>query len=123
MGVDLSLLPFDCDHGTSFSFSHTLLELERRRELWDPIYSMETESGEPAPENFTSYRGDPGADGEHGYGKTTKTPYGDRIRFVSAFLLCKLKDHEAVRDNWKNRAIWAYLAELPPETKVALYWH
>lgn len=37
--------------------------------------------------------------------------------------LVTLRDSEEVQDNAKNRAIWAYLAETPPDWPIVLYWH
>lgn len=118
MGVDLRLLPFDGDH-----FSQTMLDCERRRELWEPIGKIEKKVGRDVPENFNSFCGkDDGYDGTC-YGRTLITPYGGKLKYVTAKDLTKLAKHEAVLDNEKNRAIWAYLACVSPGTKVALYWH
>lgn len=118
MGVDLRLLPFDCDRG-EFAYSHTILDCERRRSLWTAVEKL---PATPVPKGFTSFVGDR-PDGESGYGVTAETPYGEPLMATTAGQLLILKDHEGVIDNHKNRAIWAYLAELPPETRVALYWH
>lgn len=123
MGVDLTLLVVT---GTrEFGFSHTLLQLERRRELWDPIAEIEKAHGQPAPTNFASYVAripDGEWKDESGYGKVEKTPYGDPVRMVPASALLALRDHRGVKDNPANRATWAYLAELPGATWIALWW-
>lgn len=115
MGFDLRMLPFDYDQG-SFGFSYAILSLERRRELWGPIGEIENQYGVDVPEHFSSY-------GEHGYGRTTTTPYGNKLKCVPVEKLVPLSTHEAVTDNLTNLAIWAYLSHLPNGTKVALYWH
>lgn len=122
MGVDLRLLPIDGDHGTVVNFSHNVLSLERRRELWEPIAEIEKAHGRDVPENFDSFIGRR-ADGETGYGRTIESPYGTPVRYVRAADLLPLAEHEAVTDNPKNHAAWAYLAALPADYKVALYWH
>ena len=122
MGVDLRLLPYDADWGTG-AFSHTILSCERRRELWEDIAKL------PAlpvdAKNFTCFASrkidDP--DAEDGYGRVYRDPYGEPMQYVTAQSLCRLSRKRAVRDNHTNRAIWAYLAQLPRQTKVALYWH
>lgn len=119
MGVDLTLLPFDAD--TSIYFSHTVLSLERRRALWDPIAEIEKRNGRDVPENFTTYLGQ-GDDGDPAYGNTQQTPYDTALKYVLVQDLLPVSDHECVTDNYKNRAIWAYLSCLPADTKVALYW-
>ncbi len=124
MGVDLTLLPLDCDYPTeddrpAFQFSHSMLRTERRRELWPLIEKLE--QGEVSP-GFTSFMGT-GPDGEHGYGKTVETAYGSPVKWATAGNLAKLATNHAVTNDAKNRAVWAYLSALDPDTKVALYWH
>lgn len=111
MGVDLTLLPLDYennDSGTAFSRLH----LERRRELWDDIEKLPKK---PIG-SVTGYMGDE-------FGRQTEDCYGGGLKWVHAKELLPLKDHEAVQDNDTNRAIWAYLAALRPDTKIVLYWH
>ena len=121
MGLDLRLLPFDADI-EELSFSHTILDCLRRGELFDEILKIEEEHGLAVPDRFASFVGH-GKDGEPCYGVTVTTPYGEPLLYTTAASLLTLKDREGVTDNYQNRAIWAYLAELPPATKVALYWH
>lgn len=119
MGLDLTLLPFDCDQG-NFCFSHTMLDCERRRDLFEAIMKMLKET--PVPDGFMSFRGRT-QEGDTSYGVTTTTPYGAPLGWVPAGDLVNLGVHIGVLDNHLNRAIWAYLRELPKETKVALFWH
>ena len=51
MGLDLALLPFDCDT-PSLAFSHTILQCERRRELWPLVEDLPSEK---VPRGFTCY--------------------------------------------------------------------
>jgi hypothetical protein len=122
MGVDLRLLPFEADNAGGISFSHSILSLERRRELWDPIAKIEAAHGHDVPDGFCSFLSR-GKDGDTCYGRTTTTPYGSRLKYVTAGDLKQLANHPAVTDNHINQAIWAYLACLPDSTKIALYWH
>lgn len=119
MGLDLRLLPFDCDQG-DFCFSHTMLSCERRRDLFDAIQDTLKET--PVPDTFISFQGRD-EDGDTRYGKTSTTPYGDPLGWVTASDLLGFRRHVGVLDNYQNRAIWAYLEKLPLKTKVALYWH
>ena len=116
MGVDLKLFPITFRESWSAFDS---LDVERRRELWDDI--VELPSLEiPKPVYCTEGRDD---HGEPCHGEVTESPYGARLRWVNAGDLLTLKDHEAVRDNWRNRAVWAYLAEMPADWPIVLYWH
>lgn len=122
MGVDLTLLPFDCDYD-DLSYSHVVLNLERRGDLWTPIQRLEDANQRRVPERFMSYLSRDEEYEEPHYGRTTETPYGDPLLYVTSAELLTLSEHEGVTDNAKNRATWAYLRELPKETKVALYWY
>lgn len=124
MGLDLTLLPFDCD-SSILSFSHTVLSCERRGDLFDAIRVIEEKHGHDTPERFSCYLGihDKETCGARGYSQVTQTPYGKRLQFLLVSELFPLFTHRDVQDDAKNRAIWAYLSQLPPDTKVALFWH
>lgn len=112
MGVDLTLLPIDYEHndgGSAFS----RLMLERRRELWPDI---EKQLPVHPIAKITGYMGD-------NFEARAHDPYGTPLTWAYAKDFSSFKDHEAVQDNDTNRAIWAYLAALNPETKIVLYWH
>lgn len=119
MGLDLALLPFDCDY-EYFAFSHTVLDCGRDGELFEAIQMLPTH---PVMANFTSYLCRDG-DGETHYGLTVVTPYGEPLMYVEAHALL-LHTPRGSRGGipTKNVAIWAYLACLDPQTKVALFWH
>lgn len=116
MGVDLRLLPFDADRG-EFAYSHTILELGRDYALHEKIRKLRSM---PVPSGFTSFSGR-GDDGDTCYGATIETPYGEPVEWVLAGELCAIELEEG--GTYIERAIWAYLSHLPPQTKVALYWH
>jgi len=61
--------------------------------------------------------------GESCYGDADEDKYGNRLKWVTAGALLKLMNHEAVRDDWQNRAVWAYLAHMPAHWPIVLYWH
>lgn len=117
MGVDLRLLPFDCDQG-DFAFSHTILELGRDYDLHNEIRKLRKM---PVPQTFTSFSGRAEGYEDTCYGVTNETPYGEPLEWVLAGELCAIKLSKDAP--YKERAIWAYLQHLPPQTKVALYWH
>lgn len=116
MGVNLSLLPFDI--GASIHISRTVLECLGRKELFEEIEKL------PAikvPEDFKCYLAR-GANGGSCYGVVTETVFGEPLTCTTALHLAELQRHYGVTDNYVNRAIWAYLKELPPHLAVALYW-
>lgn len=117
MGLDLYLLPIEHDTN-EWGYSHTMLCCNRDRDLFQAIIAIEkTDSGD-VPLDFSSYLGR-GKSGEHAYGKTQKTPYGDKLRAVRVGQLLTLFD----KAREYNIAAWAYLERLPHTMRVALYWH
>lgn len=120
MGIDLKLLPFDAE-SMAVSFSHSVINVTRSRQLFEEISKI---PAHPVPDNFSSFLGKPcdGDCGERHYGKTVEDPYGGRVSWLYAIELIQFDDHPHVKEDWRNRAVWAYLKALPAETKVALYW-
>lgn len=111
MGVDLTLLPLDYERdGSGSAFSR--LNLERRRELWTEIAKMPMH---PIAK-VTGYLRD-------NFGDETEDCYGSPLQWAFAKDFAVFKDNEAVQDNDLNRAIWAFLATVSPDTKIVLYWH
>lgn len=118
MGLDLRLLPVDHDGG-NWGFSHTILNCANAGAIHDIVRSLpETDP----PDDFTTYLAHM-PNGDHGYGKTTETPYGEPLRCLRVHQLLTLRDDPIITASEQNRATWAYLAELPSTMKVALFWH
>ena len=123
MGVDLTLLPLKFDPPgageLSAQLSLSLIAVQRRSELWPTIEALP--SGLLSRNLFTFFAS--GDDGERRFGKTVEDSYGKRLRYATAGDLATLKTDDSVTDNPENRAVWAYLSELPADTKVGLFWH
>lgn len=118
MGLDLSLLPFDCDY-EDFAFSHTVLTCDRDYALFAQVRALPSL---PVLATFTSYLCQDGF--KVHYGPTTETPYGEPLTYVETTALLALTGTASRgRRAGKNTAIWAYLTCLDPQTKVALFWH
>ena len=116
MGVDLTLMPV---YTPDSWLCHDNIDLNRRRELWDAIESL-PQLAIPRPvQSFLATN----ADGDTAYGSLSEDPYGQPLKYTTAGDLLSLKEHPAITDNHKNRAIWAFLAEMPPAWPVVLYWH
>lgn len=121
MGLDLTLMPFYANDPTC-SLAHTMIDCERRRDLFDAILPIEEKRGRDVPADFRTFRSREDDQDSH-YGLTIETPYGERLKYVRAIDLMPLASHEGVTDNPLNRAAWAYLKELPGTWPIALYWH
>ena len=133
MGIDLMLLPFDCDipavEGVgAISFSHTILPVDRSYGLWEKIRELPTTE---LPENFTAYVATR-PDGEAGYGHLSEDAYDDPILCVTAGDLARVlvawcMRHHAPRSLPLPQTAWlpvtAYIEALPLTTRVALFWH
>jgi hypothetical protein len=116
MGVDLALLVEYSVNRDSFSISQTRLECWRRRELFEAIRELEKLHGVPVPRQFHAYA-------REQYENTQTTQYGDKLQMLMASDFVAFEKHSDVLDSDVNRAVWAYLRALNPETRVALYWH
>jgi hypothetical protein len=116
MGVDLKLLPLLAH---DFWCSHIILGVNGRRELWPKIEALSTQ---PVPKPLICYEAR-GKDGDPCYGEVTEDCYGNSLTWLTPTELLTLRDAREVRDNWHNRALWAYLAEMPKDWPIVLYWH
>jgi len=117
MGVDLYLMPeetYGLGPNYPHRYSQTVLDCCRKSILFNEIAKLSSKEI-VIPNTFC---GDNGR-----YGITTFDAYGNILKSVKVKELLTLSNHEEVLDNWKNRAIWAYLACLPEDLDVILYWH
>ena len=103
MGIDLTLLPFEC------SYAHVVLPVDRDRELFVRISRIPTKRI-GSISSYLAYD----EDGERCYGELDTDPYGNPLRWVQACCLKKCKIPGPVG---------AYLEELNDEHRVVLFWH
>lgn len=116
MGVDLTLMPL---LSKDYWAAHDMLRLERERDLWDPIAKLPQA---PIPKPLSCHQARNKETGDTCYGDAENTPYGDRMTYTTVADLLMLNDHEGVQDHWRNKAVWAYLAQMPGDWKIVLYW-
>jgi len=124
MGLDLSLLPALSPSPISDS-AHDLLDCHREETMFDIIETVSQKYGIELAEDeeLWTYEGsDPDGNYEEPcYAPTYEDKYGNRLRAVLAGRLSKaLAICET--ESWKNRAIIAYINELPDELRVWIYW-
>src|SRR5260221_3049115 len=105
MGVDLRLLPFDCDQ-SDFIYSQTVLSCNRFWVLFHEIEKL------PSHEIVGEFRSFCGRIPDSAYDPTKETPYGTKLRYTTVQDLLSI-DRYLVNDSYVNKAIWAYLAEVP----------
>ena len=115
MGIDLSLLPYAWEGTGEPNFAHDVLDLPRRSVLFDAITAIEKEHGVKVESGFNSYlSGDDAYEDTH-YGETLETPYGDRVKWITAKHLKVL----ALLDGPQG----AFIRALDDNHRVALFWH
>lgn len=116
MGVDLTLMPME---RAGAWFTQDVLTVERRGNLWGQIKALPLFL---APEPVWCHLAKT-KDGDSTFGELSADPYGNPLMWTMAGDLLSLRKTLAIQDNTRNRAVWAYLAELTPNWPVVLYWH
>ena len=115
MGVDLNLLPVN-SKGSWFCFE--TITCERNRDLWAAI---EMRGEIPVGEDVWCHHAE-SVDGDTRYGPVRVTPYDTPLTWLPAGALADI-----MRDQggygWKHKAVAAFLAELPADWPVVLFWH
>ena len=121
MGLDLKMLPFDTNVSHPEQYSHTVLTCARDNEMFERVMAQEKDFGLLVPHGFSSYVSRDDKYEESHYGLTVITPYGESLKCLFVLdLLYSLRDYQP--DLERNRAVMAYLRELSPQVKVALFW-
>jgi hypothetical protein len=130
MSLCLSLLvanPGNDVSGPGAMDARTLLEVERDDELFDAIDVLESA---PTPKDFHAHVATIAvgpSDAEISWG--AETGWGivwpdssDRGRVIRAKQFWPLADMAGVMSSALNKAVWAYLAALPPDACVLPFW-
>lgn len=121
MGVDLTLLPVECDCDT-WGYAHTVLEIGRNYQTHRKL-----EQSSPKPRSGWDLRSyfarvpDGSCKGERCYGKVVETAYGEPITYLSSDEIVKAM-HNSSGLLPQEKAALAYLRAIPT-CQVALYWH
>jgi hypothetical protein len=108
MSVDLTLMPILAE---DFWSCHDALDLPRNYDAFDAIRAI---NPQPVPEVVSSHMA------ENGFGRTHTDPYGADLTWLPAGPLALIL---ADTDGWKYQAAAAYLAKMPEDWPVVLYWH
>ena len=119
MGVDLKWLILDSYFpARGWGYSHSMMELGRDYAYHQKLRELPDEA---IPNDFSSYVAVHPSDGDSCYGQTTQTPYGEDLRMVKVSDILSV-EHDFDGQYWAEAAL-AYIRCLPPDTRVALYWH
>ncbi len=103
MAKDLKIFP---EYSEKSIFSTDVIELDRDNKLFEIIEELEAKKGKKVPKNE---------------GKFPINPYGNPILGVLVGDL-KLAISNYKTDSWKNKAVIAFLNELPNDLTIWLYW-
>lgn len=121
MGIDLTLCPIEYPRLDSW-LGHERISVRRDYRIFGQIDGF-CEAGahaichpRPLPEwiRFRWY-------GDDGLEVATEDPYGTPLTYAMTGALCKVSLPKDATP-W-NRAVWAFLAALPDDTPVVLWWH
>lgn len=128
MGLDLTIAldEYNCPEMRKSFLATSTLSFRRDYDIFTQIAGCRADEESPAqvctpkpiPKgNVVLWYKDEGID------DSTKSPYGDRLTYVTAGELCKVKLDTRFPTHQFNKAIFAMIRELPPESWVILYWH
>lgn len=115
MGVDLALSPIDnaCATMASLGFlCFNRLDTDRDYRLQDAVRAIAKTDGTNG-QIWGTYQDD-------GLDRSGEDAYGEPLMSLPAVKLLAAR-HDDMSE-W-NRAVWAFLEAMPPETPVVLYWH
>ena len=115
MGLDLPLLPYAWKGTGEPNFAHDVLDLPRRSVLFDAITAIVKKSGIAVEAGFNSYLSRDDAYEDTHYGETLETPYGDRVKWITAKALKNLV--------LLNGPQGAFIRALGDNHRVVLFWH
>lgn len=118
MGLDLRILPV---YNIGADFSTDVISFDRDYPLFDKIARMSKKYGIEAQKWIHCYLSTDGECDEPHYGKTAEDPYGDKLRYLTAKLL-KVAIYDYRADTPKNKAVLAFIRELPDDLEIYLYW-
>ncbi|RDY57699.1 hypothetical protein [Flagellimonas nanhaiensis] len=119
MALLLTLLPqFD----NAGNYSNDVLQMEHDEVFFEQLIELEQKEGNEVTIPFQSFMGNGGATMKYMHGETLKSDYGDNLKYVSAIKL-KLLMSNYQPFSWHNRAVRAFVLQLPDDLKIWLYWH
>lgn len=122
MGLGLSLLPIFVP-GSSKEVSNDIISLERDDDLFEFIKELANKDGVDVPRGgISSYLGEQKGFEGTCYGTTEFNKEGKRLKSLVAGELTVLFS-EYVTESWQNKAVFAYVKELPPNWPIYLFWH
>jgi len=121
MGVALTLLVCECKE--DLFDARTVIVTAQHQAIWKKLKKCRTVFVADVSTEFHTYFSNI-EDGEHAgegyYGPVTHDPYGSPLKFVQAGGLVQ---HWKPLDDGRNAPALAYLAALPAETLIGLYWN
>lgn len=113
MARELRLLPLI---GQNYWAAHEMLKVD----WWDAIKEVRQSE---IPQPLYCHLARNADDSETIYGQITEDPYGEPLMWTTAGRLAALADQDEARTSWRNRAVFAWLAQMPEDHMIVLYWY
>lgn len=125
MGISLKILIVDGQLSGQRGYSHSMFAFGQCRDLFEKLDAKARTIPGFRLSSYVARIPDGSWEGENGYGDVAETPYGEPLTFVSAAEFLEAIQPADIEDNggWLARAARAYIACLPPDTWVGLYYH
>jgi hypothetical protein len=122
MSRNVYLLPYATNSDRDARADDLLhVELDWGAERRDLPEQLEALPSRDVPRHF-SCRLARNEDGEHAFGEVTEDDYGDPLKWACAGDLTALAQHPQVTASPRNRAAFAYVAALPAEWPVVIFY-
>jgi len=127
MGLDLKFLPIDSEYQSvagQGGHAHSMLEFGRNYKAFELIEKVpQRERPDFDFSSFVSVVPDGTMEGGSCYGRVKETPYGRPLTFARAGELADVLQRDGLNFSPRQKAAVAYLACLPRESEIGLYWH
>lgn len=117
MPLRLKLLP---EYNRGENISLDVLEMDFDEVLFEKIIALEQSVGITARKPIESYLSQISAFHSSTYGPTLKTPYGDNLKGLPALNLKEVSKHK--HSNWRNKACFGFVKQLPDNLIIWLFW-
>jgi len=115
----LKILPV---YDVGADFSTDVITFDRDYLLFNKIAKMSKKYGiEVKHDGIHTYLSTDEEYPEPHYGDTKEDPYGDKLKYLTAKLL-RVAIYDYRSESPKNKAVLAFIMELPDDLEVYLYW-
>lgn len=125
MGLELKILPVASTKDSDQDYSRDVLSFHADYSLLEQLQNKLALVGKPVVEGFTSYVGTSDTHDDYCYSVTHEDSYGNVLKSMTAGQLKEvlIGYNTGITSHYRNIAICNYVAALPEDLKIYLYWH